>query len=53
MISPLNLMEVPVVTYEYLFCPLSGDRLWPSARRRARGLLTRSSTLGTAGHRYR
>jgi hypothetical protein len=49
MISPPNPTEVPVVTYEYLFCPSSSDRLWPPAQRRAQGLLLGSSTLGTMG----
>jgi hypothetical protein len=42
-------MKVPTVTYEYLFCPQSSDQLWPPAQQRAQGLLSGSSTLGTAG----
>jgi hypothetical protein len=44
-------MEVPAVTYEYLFCPSSSDLLRPPTQRGAWGLLSGSSTLGTAGHR--
>jgi hypothetical protein len=49
-ISPLNPLEVSVVTYEYLFCPSLSDRLSLLAQRRARGLLSGSSTLGTMAH---
>jgi hypothetical protein len=35
----LNLVDVPIVPYEYLFCPPSSDRLWPPAQWRASGLL--------------
>jgi hypothetical protein len=50
MISLPNPMEVPIVPYEYLFCPPSSDWLWPLAQRRARGLLSRSGILGIARH---
>jgi hypothetical protein len=50
MILPLNPAEVPTVTYEYMFCPLLSDQLWPPDRRRAWGLLSRSRTLGTMSH---
>jgi hypothetical protein len=36
-ISSSNPAEVPVVTYEYLFCPLSSDRLRPPTQWKARG----------------
>jgi hypothetical protein len=48
MISPLNLMEAPAVTYEYLFCLLSSDPLWPPTQRKAQQLLSGSSTSGSA-----
>jgi hypothetical protein len=51
MASPPNCMVVPTITYEYLFCLLSSERLRPPARRKAWGLLLGSYTLGTAGHR--
>jgi hypothetical protein len=51
MISPLNPVEVPTVTYQYLLCPPSSDQLRPPAQRRARGLLSGSTTLGTIGRR--
>jgi hypothetical protein len=50
MILLSNPTEVPAVTYEYLFCPLSSDRLRPPAQWRAEGLLSGSSTLGTVSH---
>jgi hypothetical protein len=53
MISPPNHAKVPTVIYEYIFYPPSSDRLQPTARRRAWGLLSRSSTLGTLGHQLR
>jgi hypothetical protein len=46
MTSPPNLMAVSVVTYEYLFCLPSSDRLRPPTRRKAQGLWTGSCTLG-------
>jgi hypothetical protein len=46
-------MEVPAVTYEYLFCPPSSDRLRPLAQSRPWRLLSGSCTLGTVGHRLR
>jgi hypothetical protein len=49
-LSP-NPTKVPTVTYEYLFCPPSSDQLRPPAQRRAQGLLSGSSTSGTAGCR--
>jgi hypothetical protein len=50
MISPLKAAETLIVTYEYLFyLPLS-DRLRPPARRKARGLLSGSSTQSNTGH---
>jgi hypothetical protein len=50
MASPPNPVMVHVVTYEYLFCLLSSERLQPPARRKDRGLLSGSCILGTAGH---
>jgi hypothetical protein len=52
-ITPLNPVVVPAVLYEYLLCHPSSDRLWPPARRKARGLLSGSCTPSTAGHRLR
>jgi hypothetical protein len=46
----MNPMEAPTVTYEYLFYLPSSDQLWPPARWKAQGLLSGSSTLGTAGY---
>jgi hypothetical protein len=40
-------MDAPTVIYEYLFYPPSSDQLWPPARRKARGLLSGTSTPGT------
>jgi hypothetical protein len=48
-----NPASVPVVSYEYLFYHPMSDRTQPPARRKALGLLLRSCTLGTAGHRLR
>jgi hypothetical protein len=45
--SSLKAVELPTVTYEYLFCQALSNRLRPPTRRRARGLLPGSSTLGT------
>jgi hypothetical protein len=47
--SPRNHAHAPSVTYEYLFYLPSSDRLWPPTRRKAQGLLSGSSTPGTAG----
>jgi hypothetical protein len=49
MITPLNPTTMIKVSYKYLFCLSSSERLWPTARRKARGLLSASSTLGTTG----
>jgi hypothetical protein len=51
MASPKNPTMVPVVTYEYLFCLSSSERLGPLARRKAQGLLSGSCTMGTADRR--
>jgi hypothetical protein len=48
-ITSLNPATVPAVSYEYLFCLPSSDRLRPPARRKAQGLLSGSCTLGTVG----
>jgi hypothetical protein len=48
-----NPVEVPTVTYEYLFCRPLSDRLRPPSQWKAQGILSGSSTLGTAGHRLR
>jgi hypothetical protein len=53
MVSPLNPVAVPVVTYVYLFRLPSREQPRPPARPKARGLLLGSCTLGTAGHRLR
>jgi hypothetical protein len=50
MISSLNPVEVPAVTYEYLFYPPSSDLLWPPAQQKAQGLQSGSNTPSTAGH---
>jgi hypothetical protein len=47
--SPLNPLVALAVTYEYLICLLSSDRLRPPARRKAWGLLSEPSTPGTTG----
>jgi hypothetical protein len=47
MASPSNPIVIPIVTYEYLICLMSSERLWPPARRKAQGLLSESCTLGT------
>jgi hypothetical protein len=49
MASPPNPTAIPAVTYEYLFYLPSSDRLRPPTRRKARGLLTMSCTLGYHG----
>jgi hypothetical protein len=51
MVSPLNLVMAPAVTYDYLLCLPSSDRLRPPTQWNARGLLSRSSSLGTTGYR--
>jgi hypothetical protein len=43
-------MMAPAVTYEYLFCLHSSERLRPPIRRKAQGLLSGSCTPGTVGH---
>jgi hypothetical protein len=50
MASPPDPVAVPVVTYEYLLYLPSSERPQPLARRKARGLLSGSCTLATAGH---
>jgi hypothetical protein len=50
MISLLNPVELPAITYEYLFYPGSSDRLRPPTQQRAQELLSGSSTLATMGH---
>jgi hypothetical protein len=50
MVSPPNPMEVPVVTYVYLFRLPSREQPRPPARSKARGLLLGSYTPGTMGH---
>jgi hypothetical protein len=52
-ISPPKTVEVPTVTYGYLFCPPLIDQLRPPTQRRARGLQSRSSIPGTVGHQLR
>jgi hypothetical protein len=37
MASPPNLVVVPIVTYEYLFCLPLSEQLWPPARLKVRG----------------
>jgi hypothetical protein len=49
-ITTSNPTVVPTTSYEYLFYLPTSDQLWPPARRKAQGLLSRSSTLSTAGH---
>jgi hypothetical protein len=53
MASASNPVMAPAVTYEYLLCLMSSDQLRPLARWKGVGLLLRSSTPGTAGHRLR
>jgi hypothetical protein len=48
-----NPTSVPIVSYEYLFCHLTSDRLRPPVRQKARRLLSGFCPLGTAGHRLR
>jgi hypothetical protein len=48
-----NLIEVPIVPYEYLCHPSSSNRLRPPAQRRARGLLSGYYTPGTVGRQLR
>jgi hypothetical protein len=50
-ISPSDPAMAPIVTYEYLCCLPSSERLRPPARRKARGLLSGSYTPGTVCHR--
>jgi hypothetical protein len=45
MASPMNPAVIPIVTYEYLFCLPSSERLRPPARRKAQGLLSGSCTM--------
>jgi hypothetical protein len=49
----LNPVAVSTEPYEYPFYHPTSDRLQPPARRKARGLLSRSCTSGTAGSRLR
>jgi hypothetical protein len=51
MAPPPNPIVVPTVTYEYLFCLPSSERLWPPARWKAWGLQSGSYTTGTFGPR--
>jgi hypothetical protein len=53
MASPPNHVMAPTVTYEYLFCRPSSERLRPIAQWKARGLLSGSCTPGITGHRLR
>jgi hypothetical protein len=50
-ISLLNPVEVPVVTYVYLFYPPSSDWLRPPTQQMAWGLMSRSSIPDTTSHR--
>jgi hypothetical protein len=51
-LSP-NPVAVPAVTYEYIFYLSSSEWFRPPAQQKARGLLSESCTLGTAGHQLR
>jgi hypothetical protein len=50
MASPLNPPMALIITYEYLFCLPSSERLRSPIGRKARGLLSGSCTPGTTGH---
>jgi hypothetical protein len=49
MTSPLNPAVVLVVTFEYLSCLSLSERLWPPARRKARGATIGVWYLGYRG----
>jgi hypothetical protein len=51
MASPPDPAMVPTVTYESPFCIPLTEWLRPPAQRKAQGLLSGSSILGTVGHR--
>jgi hypothetical protein len=51
MASLPNPASIPTVTYEYLICLPPGEWLRPPTRQQARGLLSRSCTLGSEGRR--
>jgi hypothetical protein len=46
MATPPSFTTILTVSYENLFCIPSSERLWQPARRKARGLLSGSSTPG-------
>jgi hypothetical protein len=51
MATPPNLVAVPVVTYEYLFCLPLNERSRSPTQWKARGLLSGFGTPSTVDHR--